>query len=80
MTFILTFLLATVASFLFCGMVLRWQWIYQLIPDTIRSRDIHTQPKLRIGGIVIIPLFLIGLWLGQITELFTWNPVYMGLL
>jgi len=80
MIFVLTFILAAMASFLFCGVMLRRKWGYRMMPDTIRSRDIHTQPKLRIGGLVIIPLFLMGLWLGQFTEVFAWSPVYIGLI
>jgi UDP-GlcNAc:undecaprenyl-phosphate GlcNAc-1-phosphate transferase len=56
------------------------KWIYSLFSNHIRDRDIHTDHKPKIGGLVIIPSFIV-IFLGLIVlGILEWQQEFWGLL
>ncbi|PSO43901.1 MAG: hypothetical protein BRC23_02575 [Parcubacteria group bacterium SW_4_49_11] len=85
MLFVLTFLAALVISLAAFFMVLRLPGCRNLVPDRQRSRDIHDQPRPRIGGLILIPLFLAGFGIlthfsFQGLDMLTWEGHYGGII
>jgi UDP-GlcNAc:undecaprenyl-phosphate GlcNAc-1-phosphate transferase len=60
--------------------VIQQKWTKHIFDQSIRKRDIHTSIKPKIGGLIIIPLFvslfLLCIWGGLIT----WQKEFLGLL
>ncbi len=84
MIFVLTFLAALAVSLGTFFTVLKMPGVRNLVPDRQRARDIHTEPRPRIGGLVIIPLFIFGFWFlthfsGETFEILTWKSHYGGI-
>jgi UDP-GlcNAc:undecaprenyl-phosphate GlcNAc-1-phosphate transferase len=61
-------------------LILSKKWINNIFDNQIRNRDIHSEIKPKVGGLVIIPTFiltvLIVVWMG----LLTWQNEFLGML
>lgn len=57
------FLGALIISALCFLISIKSSWPYTLYPHIIRQRDIHVSIKPKIGGVIIIPLFILGVLL-----------------
>jgi UDP-GlcNAc:undecaprenyl-phosphate GlcNAc-1-phosphate transferase len=60
--------------------VIKQKWIKYLFDQSIRNRDIHSSVKPKIGGLIIIPLFVILFLLGIGGGLIIWQKEFFGLL
>jgi len=85
MMFGIVFLAALAVSLVVFFVLLRMPGVRNLVPDRRRERDIHTAPRPRIGGLVIIPLFAVGFFLltqfsWETWEIFTWKSHYGGIM
>lgn len=67
----------TVTLFYF---LLKQNWTKTLYPHQIRKRDIHTTIKPKIGGIVIIPLFIVSIIICILLGLLSWQNEFWGML
>lgn len=55
-------------------------WVRHLFETKIRDRDIHEGIKPKIGGLVIIPLFILLIILYLLCGVLDWQPEFLGLL
>lgn len=60
--------------------LLHQKWIFSLYHNHIRDRDIHTGIKPKIGGIVIIPLFVLCIGVCVWTGILVWQPEFWGMI
>lgn len=60
--------------------VIQQKWTKYIFDQSIRNRDIHTEIKPKIGGLIIIPLFIILFLLGIWGEFILWQKEFWGLL
>jgi UDP-GlcNAc:undecaprenyl-phosphate GlcNAc-1-phosphate transferase len=56
------------------------QWIKNIFSNKYRERDIHSGIKPKIGGMVIIPLFILAISIYLITGLLSWQTEFLGML
>lgn len=55
-------------------------WVQNLFDAKYRSRDIHSGIKPKIGGLVIIPLFILAIGIYFFTGLLNWQTEFVGML
>jgi UDP-GlcNAc:undecaprenyl-phosphate GlcNAc-1-phosphate transferase len=56
------------------------KWVKSIFDNKYRSRDIHSGIKPKIGGLVIIPLFILAIGIYFFTGLLNWQTEFMGML
>jgi UDP-GlcNAc:undecaprenyl-phosphate GlcNAc-1-phosphate transferase len=66
--------LAAVATYLGIKILLDTDFVYKLYPSKVGGRHIHTIEKPRIGGLVIIPVFIIAVSVASLLGVFTFSP------
>jgi UDP-GlcNAc:undecaprenyl-phosphate GlcNAc-1-phosphate transferase len=60
--------------------IIQQKWTRHIFDQSIRNRDIHTGIKPKIGGLIIIPLFIILFLLSIGGGLIIWQKEFLGLL
>jgi UDP-GlcNAc:undecaprenyl-phosphate GlcNAc-1-phosphate transferase len=60
--------------------LIKQKWTKYIFDQSIRGRDIHTGIKPKIGGLIIIPLFILFFLLGIWGDLIIWQKEFWGLL
>jgi len=67
-------------TFLIFKILLKQKWIKYIFENKFRDRDIHSEVKPKIGGLVIIPSFIIIVILLVLFGLLPWKNEFLGLL
>lgn len=62
------------------NILLKKKFIFNIFQANIRDRDIHTKIKPKIGGLVIIPIFIISIIFYVCIGLLEWQPEFWGML
>lgn len=55
-------------------------WIQNIFDTKFRARDIHTEVKPKIGGLVIIPIFILAIIIYLLIGLLSWQAEFIGML
>lgn len=56
------------------------QWVQNIFDIKYRARDIHSGIKPKIGGLVIIPIFILAINIYLLTGLLNWQTEFIGML
>jgi UDP-GlcNAc:undecaprenyl-phosphate GlcNAc-1-phosphate transferase len=67
-------------TFTLFGFLIRRKFSYNLLPDKSGGRHIHKDTKLRIGGIGIIIIFIVGLIVGLGLDFLVWSEAIGGII
>lgn len=65
---------AAIATFLGIKFLLDTDFVYHLYPSKVGGRHIHTKEKPRIGGLVIIPVFVLAVCTSSLLGIFMFSP------
>jgi UDP-GlcNAc:undecaprenyl-phosphate GlcNAc-1-phosphate transferase len=80
LTYIIVLNIIYFVTILIFGLFLKQNWIYSLFDAKIRARDIHTVIKPKIGGLVIIPLFILSMWIYNLIGILDWQTEFWGMI
>lgn len=60
--------------------ILSQKWIDNIFENKVRKRDIHSGIKPKIGGLVIIPIFILTVLVLALTGLLSWQNEFWGMI
>jgi UDP-GlcNAc:undecaprenyl-phosphate GlcNAc-1-phosphate transferase len=66
--------LAAIVTYVGIKLLLDTNFVYRLYPSKVGGRHIHTTEKPRIGGLIIIPVFIIAVSAASLLGIFTFSP------